>query len=213
MKKKKRNQPDSVPVAVNKNIMMTENNDASWHAWTDSDDDDEDDPEPCQVQLFIAQGRCQTVQQSCCPPCCRQMCIIFSAERRIRLSFSYRFGHVSSCCCRCLINLKLYECCRVANVASIFLQFIRRTRSLTQLPLPVYLPLSLAQSQNVQKVLAQNERISQKPKMKPREIESKSSVKHENWPGLPTKLFFIEPNLVVWNAEQQQQHTLQLTSC
>lgn len=71
------------------------------------------------------------------PPFCRQMCIVFSAERRIRLSFSYRFGHVSSCCCRCLINLKLYECWRRANVASIFLQF-------TQLPPPVYLPPSLA---------------------------------------------------------------------
>lgn len=124
---------------------MTENNDASWHAWTDNDDDDdEDDPEPCQVQLFIAQGRCQTVDcptvllpPPLLPPCCRQMCIVFSAERRIRLSFSYRFGHVSSCCCRCLINLKLYECCRRANVASILLQF-------TQLPPPVYRPLSLA---------------------------------------------------------------------
>lgn len=52
--------------------MMTENNDASWHAWTDNDDDDadedEDDPGPCQVQLFIAQGRCQTLRLAVQPP-------------------------------------------------------------------------------------------------------------------------------------------------
>lgn len=53
--RKEKKSTDSLPVAVNKNIMMTENNDASWHAWTDNDDD----PGPCQVQLFIAQGRCQ----------------------------------------------------------------------------------------------------------------------------------------------------------
>lgn len=93
------------------------------------------------------------------PPFCRQMCIVFSAERRIRLSFSQRFGHVSSCCCRCLINLKLYECCRGANVASIFLQFIHRTRSLTQLPFPVCLP----------------------PSPKPKRAES-VSTKRENFP-------------------------------
>lgn len=69
-KKEEKKPPDSVPVAVNKNIMMTENNDASWHAWTDNDDDDddEDDPGPCQVQLFIAQGRCQTLRLAVQPP-------------------------------------------------------------------------------------------------------------------------------------------------
>lgn len=91
-----------MPVAVNKNIMMTENNDASWHAWTD-DDDDDDDPGPCQVQLFIAQGRCQTLLSLLYT----DKCATFSQHSStIWLSLSHRFGHVSGC----LINLKLYEC-------------------------------------------------------------------------------------------------------
>lgn len=118
----------------------------------------------CTRTLPDASFGCPATQLPLHRPFCRQMCIVFSAERRIRLSFSHRFGHVSSCCRRCLINLKLYECCRGANVASIFPQFIRRTRSLTQLPLPVCLSASLSKAKNVQKVLAQNERISQKPK-------------------------------------------------
>lgn len=117
----------------------------------------------CTRTLPDASFGCPATQLPLYRPFCRQMCIVFSAERRIRLSFSHRFGHVSSCCRRCLINLKLYECCRGANVASIFQQFIRRTRSLSRSyhSLSVCLPL---ESQNVQKVLAQNERISQKPK-------------------------------------------------
>lgn len=129
------------------------------------------------------------------------LCIVFSAERRIRLSFSYRFGHVSSCCCRCLINLKLYECCRLANVASILLQF-------TQLPPPVYRPLSLAPKPK------RAESVSTKRENFPKAKNETERVEHEKWPGLPTKLFFIEPNLVVRHAQQQQQqHTLHLTSC